>query len=68
VAQLQLGGRVPGAGGLDDHCGREPEVRGEAHPVAVRERPVQGGGKLCKPAQPQYVQGDPRPAAHRPVR
>jgi len=68
VAQLQLGGRVPGAGGLDDHSGREPEVRGKAHPAAVRERPVQGSGQFREQAQPQHVQGDPRPAAHRPVR
>jgi len=68
VAQLQLGGRVPGAGEFDDHCGREPAVRGQAHPAAVRERPVQGSGQLREPAQPQHVQGDPRPAAHRPVR
>jgi len=68
MAQLQLGGRVPGTGGLDDNCGREPEVRGETHPAAVRERSVQGGGELREPTQSQYVQGDPRPAANRLVR
>lgn len=59
VAQLQLGRWIPGAGEFDDHCGREPEVRGKAHIVAVRKRSVQGSGQLCESAQPQHVQGDP---------
>lgn len=63
VAQLQLGGRLPGAGQLDDHRGRESQVRRQADTAAVRERPVPRGRQLCQPAQSQHVQGDPRPVA-----